>query len=162
MQPKDGLEKIRFQTDPEGLGGGSPERLWAKRLPSDRAHFELHNSPFYAKGVSYMDVIEAEEDPDCVGEFDYRRTLSSSGHSTYRILVPKNSESFAPWWGKLATLGCTYEFADEGTKLLYAVDVPPTANIFEVYQILEDGERQSVWAFDEGHCGHSTDRIGTK
>jgi hypothetical protein len=57
---------------------------------------------------------------------------------------------------------CTYEFADEGSKLLYAVDVPPAANIFEVYQILEDGEGLSVWAFDEGHCGHPTDRTGMK
>ena len=156
MRSRDDLVRIRFQTDTEGLSGGSPERLWAKQLPSGGAHFELHSSPFYAKGVSYKDIIEAEGNPDCIGEFEYRRTLSSSGHSTYRILVPKNSRLFAPWWEKLAAFGCTYEFADEGAELLYAVDVPPAANIFAVYQILEDGERQSVWTFDEGHCGHST------
>ncbi|MEZ5499804.1 MAG: DUF4265 domain-containing protein [Steroidobacteraceae bacterium] len=144
------------------MGGGSPERLWAKRLPSDRAYFELRNSPFFAKGVSYMDVVEATEDPDCAGEFEYRRTLSNSGHSTYRILVPKKSESFAAWWARLASLECTYEYADEGAKLLYAVDVPPAADIFEVYKILEEGERQSIWVFDEGHCGHSTDRRSAK
>ncbi len=157
MESKDALVRVRFRTDAEGMGGGSPERLWAKRLREDRTYFELRNSPFFAKGISYMDVVDAVEDPDCVGEFEYRRTLSASGHSTYRILAPKNSDLFAPWWAKLATLGCTYEYSDEGSKLLYAVDVPPAANVFEVYQVLEDGEAQSVWVFDEGHCGHSTD-----
>jgi hypothetical protein len=155
MQQRDEFTRIRFQTDPDGLAAGSPERLWAKNLPSGNAHFELHNSPFYAKGISYLDVVEAEEDPNCPGQLEYRRTVSVSGHSTYRLLVPKKSTLFESWWGKLATLGCTYEFAEEGAELLYAVDVPPAANIFEVYKILVDGEERSVWMFDEGHCGHT-------
>ena len=154
--------RISFPTDPRGLGAGSPERLWAKRLPGERAYFEIHNSPFFAKGVSYMDVVEAIEDPHDAGEFEYQRTLSASGHSTYRILVPKNSGRFKSWWEKLAALGCTYEYSDEGAKLLYAVDVPPSANIFEVYKILEDAERQSVWDFDEGHCGHPIEQTKLK
>lgn len=154
MQPADDLVKVRFQTDPDGLSGGSPERLWAKRHAGDEAYFQLQNSPFFAKGISYLDVVEATESRDHEGEFEYRRTLSGSGHSTYRILVRRDSSSFAPWWERLATLGCTYEYAKEGAQLLYAVDVPPCANNYEVYGILEDGENHSVWGFDEGHCGH--------
>lgn len=156
VSPKDGLVLVRFQTDPESLGHGSPERLWAKKLPSDHQYFELRNSPFFAKGVSYLDVVEAMEDPNCAGEFDYRRTISPSGHSTYRILLDKKSNAFSIWWEKLAALGCTYEYSDHGEELLYAVDVPTSTDLLVVYKILEDGEKQSVWMFDEGHCGHTT------
>jgi hypothetical protein len=152
------LVKIRFETDPGGLGGGSPERLWAKRLSGKSGGFELQNSPFYAKGVSCLDVVETAEDPASPGELIYRRTVFPSAHSTYRILVDKGNESFSGWWAKLAKLGCTYEYSDEGEKLLYAADIPPSANIFEVYGILEAGEKELVWLFDEGHCGQPINR----
>jgi hypothetical protein len=156
MMSNENLVKIRFQTDPDGLGGGSPERLWAKRLSQSQNAFELHNSPFYAKGVSYLDVVEASEDSESKSAFEYLRTLSPSGHSTYRILVAKSSKEFADWWAKLSAFGCTHEYSDEGEKWLYAVDVPPAADIFAVYEVLNEGERQSIWLFDEGHCGHET------
>ena len=41
---------------------------------------------------------------------------------------------------------------EEGDAL--AVDVPPKADIYEVYSLLEAGEQNGVWEFDEGHCGH--------
>jgi hypothetical protein len=52
----------------------------------------------------------------------------------------------------LQALGCSYE---EGPNGLLAVDVPPEANIFEVYSALEAGESRDVWTFEEGHCGHA-------
>ena len=158
MESNTDLVRISFATNPGGLGGGSPERLWARRLPDEHALFELHNSPFYAKGVSFLDVVEAVEDGQNAGVLRYSRTRCSSGHSTYRLLVAKASEGFGKRWESLEELGCTYEFADEGENILYALDVPPNANIFEVYGILEKGEQDGAWHFDEGHCGHPTER----
>jgi hypothetical protein len=152
------MVKIRFQTDSRGLSDGSPESLWAKQIKTNELLFEIHNSPFYAKGISYLDVIEAVENGVCPGEFFYKRTVSPSGHSTYRILTSKASDDFNAWWARLSALGCTYEYADLGERLLYAVDVPPTTDIFRTYAVLEEGEARSVWEFDEGHCGHSTNR----
>ena len=146
--------RVRFGTNPEGLGSGSIERLLAKKMSAEELRFELHNSPFYAKGVSYLDVVEASENPDYPGEFQYVRTVRPSGHSTYRLLVVKGSADFPQWWEQLEKLGCTYEYSDEGEKLLYAVDVPASTDVFQVYRILEAGEKESVWLFDEGHCGH--------
>lgn len=146
--------RVSFETDSDGLGGGSPERLWAKRMSEAELCFQLQNSPFYAKGISYLDVVEASENLDCRGEFQYVKTIRPSGHSTYRLLVDAESAGFTQWWARLEQLGCTYEYSDEGEKLLYAVDVPESADVFQVYRILQAGENESVWLFDEGHCGH--------
>ena len=89
MEAKDELVRVRFETDAEGLGHGSPERLCARRIRGSPEGFELQNSPFYAKGVSYLDVVEAIPDNAVSGEFHYQKTLMPSGHSTYRILVDK-------------------------------------------------------------------------
>lgn len=143
--------KVRFETDPEGLAHGDPERLWAE--PVSGSLFRLRNSPFFAKGVSFLDVVEARE-ADTQGVFDYVRTARASGHSTYRVLVAKGSPDFESCWRRLAEMGCSYESADRGKNWLYSVDVPPEADVFVVYGELEAGEKRSLWLFDEGHCGH--------
>ena len=158
MEANSDLVKVRFDTDPNGLSAGSPERLWARKLLGAPVSFEIQNSPFYAKGVSFLDIVEAIEDPEIPGVFQYRRTLKPSGNSTYRILVDTGSNLFSTYWENLAALGCTYEWADQGTTLLYAVDVPAHADIFKVYSVLEKGEEDEIWDFDEGHCGHSLER----
>jgi hypothetical protein len=51
----------------------------------------------------------------------------------------------------LQAAGCSFEGV-EGRLL--AVDVPPRANIHHVYHLLQHGEDDGVWEFEEGHCGH--------
>ncbi len=77
-----------------------------------------------------------------------------SGHSTYQLFVSGGidaSAHFRSYAERLLGLGCTFERA---TAQLAAVDVPPEANIHEVYGLLEAGEQAGVWDFQEGHCGH--------
>ncbi|MEL7521275.1 MAG: hypothetical protein AAGJ80_06605, partial [Cyanobacteria bacterium J06553_1] len=54
--------------------------------------------------------------------------------------------------------GCSYESGTEkmsdGKKILYAIDVPTETDVYEVYDILEEGEEKDVWVFEEGHVGH--------
>ncbi len=74
-------------------------------------------------------------------------------NSTYRFfLVSENSQQgFESAWQPLEALKCTYERA---TDFLLAVDVPPKTDIYEAYEILEQGLEAGVWDFEEGHCGH--------
>lgn len=147
------LSKIEFTLDPADWHRSSSETLWVKPLAgSDEAGvFVLENSPFYAKGVSYLDVVRAVEHD---GENRFVSIVAPGGHSTYRLLVDGRSAEFATWWQKLQRLGCTYESTDFGGRKLFAVDVPPATDIYAVYRILEDGEKQHVWMFEEGHVGH--------
>jgi hypothetical protein len=51
-------------------------------------------------------------------------------------------------------MGCSYESgtidSDVGSRLLYSVDVPPSADINDVHEMLERGETDKVWIFYEG------------
>lgn len=62
-----------------------------------------------------------------------------------------HEDTVARSWKPVEALGCTYERA---TKRLLAIEVPPTADIYAVYKLLEAGARAGVWSFQEGHCGH--------
>jgi len=85
--------------------------------------------------------------------FLLRIITARSGHSTYRLVLPEdtNEEKFLKDWVRLVELRCTYERA---TRRYVAIDVPPHADIYAVYQVLEEGERTCQWEFEEGHCGH--------
>jgi len=81
------------------------------------------------------------------------RPFNVNGDTTYRI-IPKEtapSEDLRRKWQQLERSGCTYE---QGSARLMAIDIPPKADIHEVYSILEEGEREGLWEFEEGHCGH--------
>jgi len=76
------------------------------------------------------------------------------GHSTYRLFALDGSTTVLSdhaLWKRLHETGCTHERATEN---LYAIDVPPSADIQQVFEILESGAEQGLWDFEEGHCGH--------
>lgn len=149
------MVKLHFHLDPESWHGASVESLWAKRISSDTGAsvFELDNSPFYAFGVSFLDVVRAEEED---GRLFFVSVASSAGHSTYRLRVPWPSSKFEAAWARLTSFGCTYEGHSHGKTHLFAVDVPPDADIHAVYRLFEEGEAEGIWEFEEGHCGHPT------
>jgi hypothetical protein len=151
MSKKEKLDKIYFDLE-EDWHGHKTESLWAERL--DNGSFRLRNVPFYAKGVSCEDIIEVKK-VDNLNIFN--KVIKGGGHSTYRIIRhPKTSdEDFIKYWTSLEKIGCTYE---KGEGRLYAVDVPETTNIYDCYSLLTLGEKEDVWDFEEGHCGHSTNK----
>lgn len=144
------LVKIALELGNDTLRPGEVETMWAEPLGEDR--YRLRNSPFYARGFSFLDVVIAERQTD--GFPIVRRLLLRSGHSTYQLFVSGGidaSAHFRSYAERLLGLGCTFERA---TAQLAAVDVPPEANIHKVYGLLEAGEQAGVWDFQEGHCGH--------
>ena len=148
------LIKIEFTLDPSDWHGYQNETLWASQLDThkDAILCELQNSPFYAKGVSYLDIILARIPSGGICQFVEKK--QSSGHSTYRILSDSNmGEGFEKFWRELERLGCTYESSKFGNKELYSVDVPPSSDLYLVYSILSEGETSGVWIFEEGNVG---------
>jgi hypothetical protein len=142
-----GLVRVVFELEPNAWHGSATERLWAEPVVVGR--YRLRNTPFFVFGVSAEDIVFAKERQ---GRLLFAGVSLRGGHSSYRIAV-SDQHLFDRSWKHLQALGCSYE---EGQVL--AVDVPPRADIHEVYELLEAGERAGAWDFEEGHCGHPVAR----
>jgi hypothetical protein len=150
------LVKIRFEIG-DSFGGPGTETLWAAPITeSDQRVFQLRNSPFHTRGINYLDIVLATPIENTYRMFDFVEVIERSGHSTYMLLMLPDDARRSAYWNMLQTLGCSYEGASltlGGVKhLLYSVDVPPTADLYEVYEILERGDREGVWDFQEGYA----------
>ena len=113
--------KVLFRV-PNEDGGADVETLWATSLGSD--HYRLDNSPFYAFGVSWLDVVAAPFDPDA-GFPTFQRVVSKSGYRTVRVAfstrIEAGNETDRLLRG-LVALGCGYEGAN---GKYFSVNVPP-------------------------------------
>src|SRR5687767_10444557 len=109
------------------------ERLHARPLENDL--YCLDNSPFYAYGVSFGDIVFA---PMVGGVPTYKRTATRRGHSTYRVRLPvgHGHDAFLARWPYLEKLGCTFEGSGADAARLYSIDVPPNADVHAVYALL--------------------------
>ncbi|MCL9828163.1 DUF4265 domain-containing protein [Ralstonia solanacearum] len=130
----------------------SSELLWAEAL--EDGTMRILNIPFFAKGLSIGDVISIRIESE--GIF-FNSIVSSGGHSTYRLIRNESvdDETFKQMWSGLAELGCTYESFLIGPTYMYAIDVPPSADVRNVYSLLEAGEKDEIWDFDEGNYAGS-------
>lgn len=145
------LTKIYFLFGANEWHGHDSESIWAEHTGGNK--YKIKNTPFFAKGVSFEDVVSVREKDDMLV---YDKTVISAGHSTYRILVKEENlpSPFYSYWKPIEKLGCSYEENDETAMRMYAVDVPSSSDIHQVYSLLEAGETAGVWDFEEGHCGH--------
>jgi Domain of unknown function (DUF4265) len=136
---------VRF---PVFQGPVASEGLWAHRVGKDR--YELVNIPGWARGVSLGDIVRVRRDHE---SFSYRDTWRHGGHSTYTIALQGDAAAaFAEAWIGLSGLGCRYERL---SPRMFAVDVPPDADIAKVYRLLEAGMGNGIWWFDELDFGHA-------
>ncbi|OIQ25629.1 MAG: hypothetical protein BM562_16980 [Alphaproteobacteria bacterium MedPE-SWcel] len=145
------MQKVIFDLGSDTWHGYSTESLWATDLGS--GVYQLQNSPFFAKGISFRDAVMTSL---VEGQVNVVGLGPRSGHSTYRILVLQDKHDprlFAKQWEPIERLGCSYEHRDFGYQL-YAVDVPKSVDIEIAYAFLERGEQKGAWEFEEGHCGH--------
>jgi Domain of unknown function (DUF4265) len=142
------LVKITMPVPKENLLQADTESIWAEPQPDGT--YRIDSVPFLAKGISSSDIVEADS---LDGTLVYRKVLRHSGHSTYRIYAQGgwNSPDVLPLIEALEKMDCDIEPA---TEKLVAVDVPPEANVYEVYAALNEAERSGKIDFEEGHCGH--------
>ena len=119
--------------------GGLVETLWATRVGPDL--YRLDNSPFWAYGVSWYDVVEAHQDPD--GVLRMSRVVTKSGHRTIRIIfepgVRESPEAQAILDGA-RQLGASHEGMNPG---YFSLDIPPEGDLMAVAGFLT--ERGVQW-----------------
>jgi hypothetical protein len=153
------LVKIRFELDGEEWHGHGTETLWAMPIAgSQRRLFQLKNSPFYVRGISHLDIVRATPTEGSRGMFDFVEVIERGGHSTYMLLIPPDDPRRGAYWNLLQGLGCSYEGAELGfsfgKRLLYSVDVPPTTDLNEVREVLDKGESDGVWMYQDGYVSN--------
>lgn len=145
--PEQKRVKIRFKLNPEDEQGYEVEQLWAERV--DRDHFRILNSPFFAFGISAEDIVRAKSEDET---YCFEEVIRRGRHSTYRIFLQADytihDDVFQQGWRPLSMLGCTFENANDR---LVAVDVPVGVNVPEVYRLLQKGEEEGIWIFEEAH-----------
>lgn len=123
---------------------GDVETLWATPLGGEL--YRLDNIPFYAYGVSWLDVVEAPLDAGGLPTF--RRVAEKSGHRTVRVRQDDTRAPEAkPLLESLSKLGCTYEGS---APSLLAVDVPPKASLEDVARYLV--EAGFDWEYADPTC----------
>lgn len=154
--PTDDMVKVIFllQRDAEGYPPAEAEGLWA--TPLGHGRFKLDNIPFYAKGISTEDIVEAREKG---GDFYFERLVTSSGHSTIRVIA--RDKSYIPEMRKqLEQLGCSSEVSH--LSILIAIDVPPEASWNRIAAFLNDIERRSLIEYEEGALRHTKGEFLTR
>ena len=147
--------KVRFELDILDWHGHGSETLWAEPITkSEWRHFRIKNSPFFTLEISNLDIVEAIPTADN-RIFDFRKIIDRSGHSTYMLILETSLDRVVTYWRMLEKLGCSYESMhinlSIGEKILYSVDVPPHADIYEVYEIMERGKENGLWLVQAGH-----------
>jgi hypothetical protein len=136
------------------------ESLWAISLGNNL--YRLDNSPWWAYGVSWKDVVEAVPDePDGLPVF--RRVMEKSGNRTLRLVLNLPADQSPNSQGildKLIELGCSYEGAN---KKYIAINVPPVIDLTLICNYLTETENQWEHAdptFEEMHPGGKTSAGG--
>lgn len=123
--------KILFKTcDPSSP---TDETMWAECVGPDR--YELNNSPFFAYGVSWKDVVLAPHNAS-EGFRVFQRVDKKSGNRTVRILFPDEGCA-AAHLEHLVSMGCSYEGAN---KRFFAINLPPQVDLDEVCDYLTNIE----------------------
>lgn len=126
--------KVLFRV-PKEDGGADVETLWATHLGAD--NYKLDNSPFYAYGVSWEDVVSAPVSSE-EGFPTFERVVTKSGNRTIRVIfdppAETGNESDQVLQG-LVALGCSYEGA---SRKYVAVNIPPKIELDVVRNYLVD------------------------
>lgn len=143
------MVKIKIPLSGDNLAGATSESLWAE--PQDHGRYVLKNVPFYAKGLSCDDTVEAEQSG---GDLVFKRVVQHNGHSTYRIYAQqgRSAPDVSALLEKLRGMHCDVELA---TDKLVGIDVLPQADVYKVHAALSEAEQAGIIDFQEGHCGHA-------
>jgi uncharacterized protein DUF4265 len=142
------MVKVTIPLTEDNLAGAASESVWAE--PQGNGTYKIKNVPFYAKGISFDDLVKAEPKNDVLM---FTNVIGHSGHSTYRVFADngRTNPDVVALLERLKKMHCNIEPA---TDKLVGVDVLPEADIYKVYATLEEGERSGKIDFQEGHCAH--------
>jgi hypothetical protein len=140
-----GFVRIRFPL--EQLDNWPPvaaENLWG--LPgSVEGEYVIDNIPFFVRGLSRFDTVQAEAGGDDI--LTFVKILGSSGHSTIRVFV-SGRLTVEQSTLEIEKLGCGVETG--GFKDLLAVDIPDAATRLALIRTLKEWKRESLVEYEDG------------
>jgi hypothetical protein len=133
----DGMVKVGFRD-----ADGDVETLWA--TPCGPNQYRLENSPFFAYGVSWEDVVLAEPEADDSIPF-FIRVVEKSGNRTIRLRVPEHvtAKSSRRIFDEIEALGCSYEGCE---PQLVSVNLPPDVDLHVVVEWLQESDLEWEYA----------------
>lgn len=140
---------FRLEKDADGYPPVDVEALWAESVGDNL--FRIDNVPFFVKGISCDDVVEAVADPE--GELRFKSLVKSSAHNTFRVIVFRESpdqrpleDRVAELRDRLAEIGCSTELSH--APGLVAIDADAeSAN--KALEVLRAGEQSDLWEYEE-------------
>jgi len=145
VSDKETLVKVHFDLQEPEMGVGG-ESLWA--APVGPNLYELRNSPWHARNVNWLDVVEAvPKAEDQLPEFV--RVHKRSGHRTIHIYILNDGQARKDEiLRRCNELGSTWEGMD---NKMYALDFPPGIDIDAAIEYLESLQEASVadWRMNE-------------
>ncbi|MCR6689588.1 DUF4265 domain-containing protein [Cellulomonas sp.] len=142
--------KVRFalDRDEDGWPPAESEGLWARPLGDER--YRIDNTPWFVRGTSADDVIQALPDPD--GTLWFAGTVEASGRQTIRVIPRRDGplgadvaavlDAFAP----LGVMGEGYG----ANSPIVALDVGTEVDLVAVKSLCVRGEEDGWWYFEEG------------
>lgn len=130
MTKTEGMVKVRLR----GPHASDVETLWA--VPVDENLYRLDNSPFFAYGVSWQDIIEARLADDQF--LEYVRCVKKSGNRTLRVIFQGYRSEDQPAreiLRELRNLGCSYEGMQ---PRMISINVPPSVDLELIADFLSE------------------------
>ena len=110
--------------------------------------YEIDNIPFHVTSLAVGDLIAARRDEDSLLWFT--QMIKPSGHSTIQILFA-HEKDVASFRAQLEQMGCSSEKSD--IPELIAVDIPPAVKYEKIKLILDEGERDGKFEYQEACLG---------
>jgi hypothetical protein len=151
--PKDFI-KISYPVERDSWDGASSEGIWVKlvkALPPHRAIVEVHNIPSSTRSLSFGDKISVVYHE---GRVRFDAIVERGGHSTYHVFVEKKNPDASRMLDTMKAMGCGWEGGPHLGGKSYTVDIPPEVDIDDVHDILDKGQRDGHWFFQQGYVGH--------
>jgi len=146
------LVKVWFELpqDSERWPPAVSEGLWARRVAPDVVR--LDNTPWFVCNVACGDLVRVRQGDD--GLLWVTDKLQWSGHCVIRLIPFRDG----PWqdsgqWilDAFAPLGVSGEGIEQYGMV--ALDVPPDADLAAIRRLLQDGQRDGWWDYEEGCIG---------
>jgi hypothetical protein len=141
--------KVWFELESEdGWPPVGSESLWARAVGPDI--YELRNVPWFACGYAFEDIVRTA--PGVEGEPVVLQQVEWSGRYTVRVIPLGDSpdrDAVGDVVQQFAALGAECEGALPAYRLV-ALDIPQTADLARIKELLINGEAAERWGYDEG------------
>jgi len=139
---------VKLEKDEDDYPPADYEGLWAR--PLSDGLFQIDNVPFFAKGIAYGDIVSASAEQK---ELRFREVVRPSGHHTLRLIIYDEGE-VSSVIALLKNMGCAVERSH--IPGLVSVDVPPDVSLAVLRPVLDEGEAQERWGYEEACLASSS------